>query len=118
MNFSGTCMDILNGYKSKEFETIVELSHKISGMCGEYDDYERKVEEKLIDHPDEEPYARDELRALHDELFRNVNELLDKHPVEIAQAVRTIMFGIPKPLPEKAFGRTITSPEPILESVK
>lgn len=43
-------MDILNGYRSKEFETIVELSHKISRMLGNVD---HDVDELLAKQPDE-----------------------------------------------------------------
>lgn len=107
MKFKGICMDILNGYQSKEFETIVELSHKVSGMCGSLEDYECKVEKRLRDS-DQLPYARNEFHALHAELIHKVDDLLAKYPVEIAQAVRTIMFGIPD---TAAFGA-------IAESVK
>lgn len=111
------CSYILNGYRSKELETIVELAHKISGMLRKAEDYKSELEERATDSESMQ-YAMSELSGVKEELYHDMDELLDKHPDEIAQAVRIIVFGLPKPLPEKAFGCTITQPEPILESVK
>lgn len=117
MNFSGTCMDILNGYRSKEFETIVELSHKISGMLRNVEDYERKVEEQYSS--DEALQCEmGEVYSSWDEFVDDMDGLLAKYPDEIAKAVSIILFGIPKLIPDNAFGYPITSPNPILESVK
>lgn len=87
-------MDILNGYRSKELETIVELSHKISGMLRDAEDYKYKLEERATDSESLQ-YAMSELSGVKAELYHNVDELLAKQPAEIAQAVRTIMFGLP-----------------------
>lgn len=94
MNFNGTCMDILNGYRSKELETIVELCHKISGMLRDAEDYKSKLEERATD-TESLQYAIGELSVVKAELYHDVDELLAKQPVEIAQAVRTIVFGLP-----------------------
>ena len=117
MNYSGICRHILNGYRSKEFETIVELSHKISRMLGNVEDYERKVEARYSS-AEALQCERGEVYAQWHEFSNDVDELLAKQPDEIASAVRTIMFGVPKHLPDNAFGCPITPPRPILESVK
>ena len=101
MNYSGICRHILNGYRSKEFETIVELSHKISRMLGNVEDYERKVKARYSS--DEALQCEmGEVYAQWDEFSDDVDELLAKYPDEIAKAVSIIMFGIPKPLPDNA----------------
>lgn len=94
MNYSGICRHILNGYRSKEFETIVELSHKISRMLGNVEDYERKVEARYSS-AEALQCEMGEVYAQWHEFSNDVDELLAKQPDEIAQAVRTIMFGIP-----------------------
>ena len=106
MNFNGTCMDILNGYRSKELETIVELSHKISAMLRKAEDYKSKLEERANDSETLQ-YAMGEISGLKEEFIHDVDELLAKYPDEIAQAVRIIVFGLP-----------ITAPKPILENVE
>lgn len=107
MNYSGICRHILNGYRSKEFETIVELSHKISRMRGNVEDYERKVEARYSTEALQ--CEMGEVYAQRHEFSNDVDELLAKQPDEIAQAVRTIVFGR---LPTKetgAFGALVKS---------
>lgn len=105
MNYNSTCMDILNGYRSKELETIVELSHKISGMLRNAEDYKSKLEEQATD-TESLQYAMGELSGVKAELYHDVDELLAKQPAEIAQAVRTILFGLPTSTPHTAaFGQ-------------